>query len=64
MVDIYFVRMHGEHNIYLPARWNGFYISIFILNSNTIHDLPIAIYKYTARKTFSKEYENMEWNVI
>ena len=26
----------------------------------TIHDLPIAIYKYTARKTFSKKYENME----
>ena len=36
MVDIYFVRILGEHNIYLPARWNGLYISISTLNSNKL----------------------------
>ena len=36
MVDIYFVRILEEHNIYLPARWNELYISISTLNSNKL----------------------------
>ena len=34
MVDIFFVRKHGEHKIYLPARWNDFYICILILKQS------------------------------
>ena len=36
MVDIYFVRILEEHNIYLPARWNELYISISTMNSNKL----------------------------